>query len=267
MSAALERSRERARDRWWRWTAPIVLLIVAACVWETWVRVDETPAWLLPSPSAIGHALIDDRALLARHAWVTVREVLAGFAVALVAGALLAVAIDAIPLVARAVYPLVVASQAIPIVALAPLLLVWFGYGLAPKVIVTALVAFFPIVVTTVDGLRSTDADALKLVRAMGGSGWTRFRLVKAPSALPALFSGARIGVAVAVIGAVFGEYVGANAGLGYLMNISSGRLLTARVFGCIVVLAAMAVALFGAVAGLERVLLPWRRHLTEPSR
>ena len=246
-----ERPRVPVAERWWRWIGPALLLVVAATVWEVWVRVDDTPGWLLPSPSAIGRALLDDRVLLARHGWVTLR----------------AVAIDAFPLVARAVYPIVVASQAIPIVALAPLLLVWFGYGLAPKVIVTTLVAFFPIVVTTVDGLRSTDREALALVRAMGGGGWTRFRLVKAPSALPALFSGARIGVAVAVIGAVFGEYVGANAGLGYLMNISSGRLLTARVFGCIVVLAAMAVVLFGVVAGLERLLLPWRRYLTEQDR
>lgn len=245
-----------------QWLPPVVLLIAAAGVWELWVRWDDTPAWLLPSPSSIARALADDRSLLAHHSWVTIQEVIAGFAVALVAGVLLAVAIDASPLVSRAIYPLVVASQAIPIVALAPLLLVWFGYGLLPKVVVTALVAFFPIVVTTVDGLRSADHETLDLVRSMGGGQVTQFRLIKAPSALPALFSGARIGIAVAVIGAVFGEYVGAKAGLGYLMNISSGRLLTVRVFACIVVLASMAVSLFGLVALLERRLLPWRRYL-----
>jgi putative hydroxymethylpyrimidine transport system permease protein len=250
-----------------RWLPPATLLIAASAIWELWVRLDDTPAWLLPSPSAIARALVDDRRLLAHHGWVTLQEVIVGFAVALVAGVLLAIAIDASPLVSRAVYPLVVASQAIPIVALAPLLLVWFGYGLAPKVIVTALVAFFPIVVTSVDGLRSADREALDLVRAMGGGRLARFRLIKAPSALPALFSGARIGVAVAVIGAVFGEYVGSNAGLGYLMNISSGRLLTVRVFACIVVLATLAVALFGLAAWLERRLLPWRRHVIAPSR
>jgi ABC-type nitrate/sulfonate/bicarbonate transport system permease component len=246
------------------WLPPAVLLGIAIGVWELWVRLDNTPAWLLPAPSAIARALADDRRLLLRHGWTTLQEVLVGFAVALLAGVLLAVAIDASALVSRAVYPLIVASQAIPIVALAPLLLVWFGYGLLPKVIVTALVAFFPIVVTTVDGLRSADREALDLVRAMGAGRWARFRLIKAPSALPGLFSGARIGVAVAVIGAVFGEYVGANAGLGYLMNISSGRLLTARVFACIVVLATLAIALFGLTTWLERRLLPWRAHLTE---
>jgi ABC-type nitrate/sulfonate/bicarbonate transport system permease component len=248
-----------------KWSPPLALLLIGLAIWELWVRLDETPAWLLPSPSAIGRALIDDRRLLAHHGWVTLQEVLLGFAAALVAGALLAVVIDASALAARAVYPLVVASQAIPIVALAPLLLVWFGYGLLPKVIVTALVAFFPIVVTTVDGLRSADREALDLVRAMGGGQWTRFRLIKAPSALPSLFSGARIGLAVAVIGAVFGEYVGSNAGLGYLMNISSGRLLTERVFACIVTLATMAVCLFGAAAWLERSCMPWRSSVTAP--
>lgn len=248
-----------------RQAPPMALLLVGLLVWEVWVRVDHTPAWLLPSPSAIARGLIDDRGLLAHHGWVTLQEVLLGFAAALIAGVLLAIAIDGSALVSRAVYPIVVASQAIPIVALAPLLLVWFGYGLAPKVIVTALVAFFPIVVTCVDGLRSADRDALELVRAMGGGRLARFRLIKAPSALPALFSGARIGVTVAVIGAVFGEYVGSNAGLGYLMNISSGRLLTVRVFACIVVLATLAVGLFGLAGWLERRLLPWRRHVIAP--
>jgi ABC-type nitrate/sulfonate/bicarbonate transport system permease component len=139
-------------------------------------------------------------------------------------------------------------------------LLIWFGYGLLPKVIVTALVAFFPIVVTTVDGLRSVDREYLDLLRSFGAGRWTRFRLVKVPASLPAFFSGARIAIAVAVIGAVFGEYVGANAGLGYLMNISSGRLLTARVFACIVILAALSVTLFSLVGVLERRLLVWRR-------
>lgn len=247
-----------------RWGPPLLVLALAVLGWEVAVRIDGTPAWLLPRPSAIAGTLWTDRGLLAHHARVTAQEVLVGFAVALVAGFGLAVLIDASRVVERALYPIVIASQAIPIVALAPLLLVWFGYGLLPKVIVTALVAFFPIVVTTVDGLRSADREALDLVRAMGAGRLGRFRLVKLPSALPSLFSGARIGVAVAVIGAVFGEYVGAKAGLGYLMNISSGRLLTARVFASITVLAAMAIVLFAAVAAIERLLLPWRRHVVD---
>jgi ABC-type nitrate/sulfonate/bicarbonate transport system permease component len=264
MSGGTETGTKRASSDRLSWLLPIAVLLLGVAVWEIWVRLDHTPDWFLPRPSRIARTLVDDRRLLAHHAWVTLKEVLVGCAVALIAGVVVAIAIDASRIVERALYPLIVASQAIPIVALAPLLLVWFGYGLLPKVIVTALVAFFPIAVTTVDGLRSADRETLDLLRAMGADGPTRFRLVKAPSALPSLFSGARIGVAVAVIGAVFGEYVGANAGLGYLMNISSGRLLTDRVFACIVVLAAMAVLLFGAVAVLEKFVLPWRKYTTE---
>lgn len=241
--------------------APLLLLLFAASVWEAWVRLDDTPRWLLPAPSRIARTLVSDRALLLEHSWVTLQEVLIGFAIAVVAGVALAILIDHVPVVAAAVYPLVVASQAVPIVALAPLLLIWFGYGLLPKVIVTALVAFFPIVVTTVDGLRSVDRDYLDLLRTMRASMFARFRIVTVPATLPAFFSGARIAIAVAVIGAVFGEYVGANAGLGYLMNISSGRLLTERVFACIVILALLSVGLFSLVGLIERRLLVWRRY------
>jgi ABC-type nitrate/sulfonate/bicarbonate transport system permease component len=248
-----------------RWAPPVALLALAIAGWEIAVRIDGTPAWLLPRPSAIARAMIDDRGLLAHHTWITLREVIVGLAVAVVAGVGVAIAIDASRIVERALYPLVIGSQAVPVVALAPLLLVWFGYGLLPKVIVIALIAFFPVVVTTVDGLRSADREALDMIRSMGGGRLARFRLVRAPSALPALFSGLRISVSVAVIGAVFGEYVGSKAGLGYLMNISSSRLLTARVFACIVILAAIAIGLFLLVIALERLLLPWRRHVLDP--
>lgn len=244
--------------------APLLLLAAGVAVWEWRVRAEETPSWFLPAPSLIGRTLRADRDLLADHAWVTLREVLIGFAIALTAAILLAVLIHASEVFERAIYPIVIASQAVPIVALAPLLLVWFGYGLTPKVIVTALVAFFPITVGAVDGLRSADRETLNLLRTYGAARLRRFMMVNVPSAMPALFSGARIGIAVAVIGAVFGEYVGANAGLGYLMNVSSARLQTERVFAAIVVLAAMAIALFALVALLERRVLRWRRYVTE---
>jgi ABC-type nitrate/sulfonate/bicarbonate transport system permease component len=246
--------------------APLLLVALGLLIWELWVRLAETPAWLLPPPSAIARTLVDDRALLARHARVTLIEVVLGFALALVAGALLAVAIDASRTLERAVYPLVVASQTVPIPALAPLLLVWFGYGLLPKVLVAALVAFFPIVVNTVDGLRATDRETLQLLRSLGAGPWARFRLAKLPSALPSLFSGARVGVAVAVIGAVFGELVGASEGLGYLTTRAAADFNTARVFAAVVVLSALGVGLFALVALIERLLLPWRRYVVEDS-
>jgi ABC-type nitrate/sulfonate/bicarbonate transport system permease component len=244
--------------------APVLLLAAGVAFWEWRVEAEDTPSWFLPAPSLIGRTLIDDRDLLADHAWVTLREVLIGFAIALVAAILLAVLIHASEVIERAIFPVVIGSQAVPIVALAPLLLVWFGYGLMPKVIVTALVAFFPITVGAVDGLSSADRETLNLLRTYGASRLRRFTMVNVPSALPALFSGMRIGVAIAVIGAVFGEYVGANAGLGYLMNVSSARLQTERVFAAIVVLAVMAITLFALVALLERRVLRWRRYVTE---
>ena len=150
--------------------APILVLAAGVAVWQWRVEAEDTPSWFLPSPHLIGRTLIDDRGMLADHAWVTLREVLIGFAIALVAGILIAVLIHISPILERAIYPIVIASQAVPLVALAPLLLVWWGYGLTPKVIVTALVAFFPITVGAVDGLRSADRETLNLLRTYGAS-------------------------------------------------------------------------------------------------
>ena len=247
-----------------RVVAPLILLLAGLAFWQWRVTADDTPSWFLPSPSLIARTLVEDRCLLADNAWVTLREVLIGFVLALVIGLVIAVLIHASPIIERALYPIVIASQAVPLVALAPLLLVWFGYGITPKVIVTALVAFFPITVGAVDGLRAADRETLNLLRTFGASRVRRFWMVNVPSALPSLFSGMRIGVAVAVIGAVFGEYVGANSGLGYLMNVSSARLQTERVFASIVVLAVMAITLFGIVALVERRILRWRQYVTE---
>lgn len=249
------------------WLPPATLLLALIGVWEVWVRLEGTAAWLLPSPSRIGKTLWEDREILADNAWVTLVEVLLGFGVALGAGVLLGVAIDASPPLRRALYPLVVASQTVPIPAIAPLLLIWFGYGLLPKVLVTALIGFFPLVVTTVDGLASTDREVLDLLRGLGAGRWARFRFGKLPWALPAVFSGAKVAVSVCVIGAVFGEFVGSSAGLGYLINRSKAQFLTDRVFACLVLLALMGIGLFALVALLERLLLPWRRVVTDVRR
>ena len=243
-----------------QWLPPALVLIALTGAWEAWVRLRGVAAWLLPPPSAIAQALVDDRALLASHARVTLVEVLLGFALAVVAGVALGAAIDASPTLRRALYPLVVASQTIPLIALAPLFLIWFGYGLLPKVLVTALIAFFPITVGTVDGLRATDEDTRDLFASLGAGRWAYFRHAKVPAALPAILSGAKIAVAVSVIGAVFGELFGSSQGLGYLLQRSMSQFLTARVFASIAILSAMGVLLFLAVSAIERWLTPWRR-------
>jgi ABC-type nitrate/sulfonate/bicarbonate transport system permease component len=244
----------------------LVLVAAGLGIWELWVRIDDKPRWFLPAPSLVGKTIVHDRRLLLENARVTLEEIALGFAVALLAGVLFAGVIYSSRIVERALYPIIIASQAVPIVALAPLLLIWFGHDLTPKVIVTALVAFFPITVNTVDGLRSADRETLDLLRALGAGRWRTFRLVVWPGALPSLFSGARIGIAVAVIGAVFGELVGSSRGLGHLMDISGANLRTDRVFACVAVLSVMAIGLFGIVSLVERLLLPWRAAIVRES-
>jgi ABC-type nitrate/sulfonate/bicarbonate transport system permease component len=245
------------------WLAPAGLIAAFLLVWELAVRVTETPAWLLPAPSDVARSLVLDRDILLPNALVTLSEVLLGFALAFIAGFGLGVAVYRSRTLDRALYPLIIASQTVPVPALAPLLLVWFGYGLLPKVLVTALVGFFPIVVNTVEGLRSTDRDVVNLLRSFGASRAMVFRLAELPSSLPAIFAGTKIAVAVCVIGAVFGELVGARSGLGYLMIRAIAQFETPRMVAAIVLLSLMGSGLFGIITLVERVLLPWRRYTT----
>lgn len=243
-----------------RWLWPASLLLTVLIVWEVMVRWRDTPRWMLPPPTAIITAFRTDWAMLMDNTWVTLVEVLLGFALALVAGLLIGAAIDWSLVLRRALYPLVIASQTIPMVALAPLMLIWFGYGLLPKVLITALIGFFPLAVATVDGLGSADREMLALLRSMGATPGQRARLVRIPAALPTIFSGARVAITFCVIGAIFGELVGASEGLGYLMTRSAAQFQTARLFACIVILAVMGISLFGVVSLIERIALPWRR-------
>lgn len=253
-----------ARDLALRWLWPMLLVVFLLAVWEVAVIVRDTPRWMLPPPTDIARAFGTDWRMLLQHSRVTLLEVLLGFGLALAAGIATGVVIDSSVIMRRTLYPIIIASQTVPMVALAPLMLIWFGYGLLPKVLITALIGFFPIAVNTVDGLRTADRDTLALLRSMGATASQRFRLVRVPSALPLMFSGARIAITFCVIGAVFGELVGASEGLGYLMERSAAQFQTARVFACIVILAAMGIGLFCIVAGIERLLLPWRRYLVD---
>jgi putative hydroxymethylpyrimidine transport system permease protein len=241
------------------WLAPMLVIAAVIGAWEALARGGAVEDYLLPAPSEVVRALYEDRSLLASDAWVTAREVLLGFALAVAAGLAVAVALHLSPLLRRAFYPLVVASQAVPVIVVAPILVIWFGFGIVPKLIVIALICFFPIVVNTLDGLRSVDPAQVKMLRTMDASRIGVFRHVELPSALPYLFSGAKVAVAVAVIGAVFGELVGSDAGLGHAIQIGTAQLLTARVFAAVLILSLMAIALFALVAALERLLIPWK--------
>ena len=241
-----------------KWAAPLAIVAALIGGWELFARLGHVEDYLLPAPSEIAQSLFEDRHLLLSDAWVTGREVLLGFGLAIAAGLLIAVLLHLSPVLRRAFYPLVVASQAVPIVVIAPILVIWFGFGITPKLIVIALICFFPVVVNTLDGLRSVDQDQVKLFRTLDASRWDVFRRLELPSALPFLFSGAKVAVAVSVIGAVFGELVGSDAGLGHAIQVGTAELLTARVFAAVLILSAMAIALFGLVAAAERLALPW---------
>lgn len=243
-----------------RWAAPGAIILIVLAAWEAAVRLFQVERWLLPSPSAIGAELVESRDLLLRHTLVTLEEVVIGFALALVVGIAAAMAIAYSRIVERAAYPFVIASQTVPIIAIAPLLLVWIGYGIWPKIIVVVLISFFPIVVNMVDGLKSVDPDMLNMMRSLGAGRRQIFTKVQAPSSLPFLFSGVRVAIALSVIGAVIGEWVGASAGLGYLMTRSAPQFLTERVFAAIFILSVMGVALFALVVLVERLALPWNQ-------
>jgi len=192
---------------------------------------------------------------------VTLEEVLVGFAIALVSGVLLAGLIHMSRTLERVIYPSVIASQTIPIIVIAPLLLIWVGYGMQHKVIVVALISFFPIVVNTVDGLRSADPDMINLLRTLGANRWQVFAKAQIPSCLPFMFSGIKVAITVSVIGAVIGEWVGSSEGLGYLAIRSQSQFLSERVWAATVLMALMGISLFAIAALLERLLLPWHHN------
>jgi ABC-type nitrate/sulfonate/bicarbonate transport system permease component len=242
-------------------TAAIGLLALLGG-WEALVRLGGVDPLLLPAPTQILEALWEDRALLAPDLWTTTYEVLLGLAAAIVAGGALAVAMHLSPALRRALRPLVIGSQAVPVPVIAPLVILVLGFGLAPKLLLVALVCFFPITINLYDGLRAADPDARKLLRSLQAGRWQALRLVEAPAALPAAFTGLKVAAAVAVIGAVFAEWAGAERGLGHALLTANAQLLNAA--------RSLRRALFAlAIAALRalRVLEPPARGLDPPPR
>jgi putative hydroxymethylpyrimidine transport system permease protein len=249
-----------------RWLPPLAIVALLLGAWELAARLDviadalKLEPFLVPAPSDIAQALWQDRELLIENTWVTLQEVLAGFALSVAAGVAFAVVLHLSPTLRRAFYPLLVASQTVPIVVLAPILVVWLGFGIGPKLAIIALICFFPVTVNTLDGLGAVDPDLMKMMRTLDASRWQTLRRIEAPTALPYLFSGAKIAVAIAVIGAVFGEWAGADKGLGRLVLLGNNQLETPRVYAGIVILTVMAVGLFALTALAERLAVPWNR-------
>jgi putative hydroxymethylpyrimidine transport system permease protein len=242
-----------------------LLLATLIGIWELYVDLKGAGfSLILPAPHQVAEALYTDRGLLWSNFLVTAQEVLLGIVVATIAGFSLAIVIHPWWTLRQAVYPLLIASQAVPVVILAPVLAFWLGFGLLPKLVVIALVSFFPIVVTTTAGLSAVDPDLLKLMRTFDASRLRTFWHIELPAALPGIFTGAKIAVAVSVIGAVFAEWNGSNSGLGYVILQSLPQLLAARGVAAVVILSLFAIALFAALALAERLALPWAYHPRE---
>jgi ABC-type nitrate/sulfonate/bicarbonate transport system permease component len=215
---------------------------------------------IVASPGETVRALADDRSLLLDNAGVTLLEMLLGLALALVVGAGAAIGMHVLRPLRDAAYPLLIASQAVPIVLIAPLLVLAFDYGIGPKVAIVALICFFPITVNMLDGLRAVDPAHLKLTRSLGASRLRTLTKVELPASLPRLFSGLKIAATVSAIGAVFGEWAGAESGLGRLVLLGTQQLETPRAYAGVLLLTVMALALFAAVALTERATIPWAR-------
>jgi putative hydroxymethylpyrimidine transport system permease protein len=234
----------------------VVLVLLGA--WELYVDLGGADPLILPPPHAVAQSLYDNRALLWSGFLVTAQEIVLGILVAAAAALALAAVMHFVLPLRRAFYPLLVASQTIPIPMLAPVLVLWLGFGIGPKLVVIALVSFFPIVVTTLAGFAAVDAELIKLMQTFDATRRRIFWMVELPSALPGVFTGAKIAVVVAVIGALFAEQAGANAGLGYLFEQSIPQLLTARAYAAVVVMSVFAIVLFALLTLGERLTVPW---------
>ncbi len=249
----------RLKSRLKRAWPPAAVLLGVVLIWEFAVHFFDIPKYILPAPSSILSTLVSKwTSSLASATWVTLTEVLIGFVLSLVTAILIAVVLHASEHVRRGVYPLLIGSQTIPIVVIGPILAIIFGYNIVPKVILVTLICFFPIVVTTIDGLASVDPMLIRMMKTLYGTRWSIFTRVEFPAALPSMFSGIRVAASYAAIGAVFGEYAGSSNGLGYIMIQATPQLQTAMVFAAILLLSAISVVMFVLVTAAERFLIPW---------
>jgi NitT/TauT family transport system permease protein len=240
----------------------IVALIFAS--WELAVWALSVPDYILPSPSVIVVKMVVSWQLLLVNAFVTLQEIVLGFGLSVVIGIPLAIAIVYSRIFERVAFPFMVSLQTVPKVALAPILVMWLGYGILPKVMVAFLISFFPIVINSVIGMRSAEKEMIYLVQSMGANELTTFIKIRLPKALPSIFGGLKVGMGQAVVGAVVGEFIAAEQGLGYLQLISQVRLDTPLLFAAVVVLSLLGVLMFYIVAWVERIALPWNRVTTE---
>jgi len=236
-------------------------LVALVIFWQAIVTLRNIPEYILPAPSQIADEIGSYWHRLLPNALVTLSEIALGYTLAVVIAVPLAVSIVYSLLIQRAIYPLIVLSQTVPKVAVAPLLLTWFGYGMTPKIVIVIMMSFFPIVINSVMGLRATTPEMLYLAKSMGANGWQIFWKFRLPKALPSIFAGLRLATVLSVIGAIIAEFIGADSGLGYLILIAGANFDIARQFAAIIIITVIGMAFFGLISKLERILIPWREQ------
>ncbi|MBO8172847.1 MAG: ABC transporter permease [Bacillaceae bacterium] len=253
-------------EGWQAFLLPLSVFLLLITIWQLFVNLSGIEEWLLPGPIAIIEALWGNRDLMWYHSVQTLSETLVGLAIAVAVGVLIATVIESSELLRKSFYPLLVATQTVPIVAVAPLLFIWLSYGFTHKVFVVALVCFFPVTISLADGYRMVDRDMVRYMTSMGASPVQIFRMVKLPAALPSFFSGLRIAATYSVMGAVIGEMIGASRGLGIFLIRASQSYLTDRVFAIIVVITLLSLSIYAFVEILARVMMPWYHKQKDPA-
>ncbi len=238
--------------------APVVVTAGIVAVWELAVVIFQIPGYVLPSPIQVAAALIQERGTLASHGVVTVAEALTGIAISLVFAVILGVVMDCFPLARRGIYPILVATQTVPMIVMAPILIIYMGFGVGPKILTVVLMCFFPVAVSFCDGLAQVDEEYVNLVRSYGAGRWKAYRLVKIPASVPALISGLKVAATYSISGAVVGEWIGAQKGLGYyLLRVKNGYMLD-KVFACVAVIVFLSLCMNGVIRLYQRMALPY---------
>ena len=240
---------------------PLAFFLLLVALWEIISRTGSMPAYILPAPSTIIYSLAVNFKLMRIHILVTVFETLSGFAAAVLLGILIAILMDGIPFIKKVLYPLIVTSQTIPIITVAPLFIIWFGYGYLPKIIIVVLICFFPISVSFLQGLGSVDPDLINLLNSMGAGKYKIYRIVKFPAALPSLFSGLKIAATYSIMGATIGEWVGGKDGIGVYMLRAKFSFATDKVFGAIIVITFLSIILLKLIEFIEKKSMPWANY------
>ena len=257
---ATETTRSATVDgkKWGQRLMPVISLLIFLAIWQIGVTIFDVPTYLLPKPTDVAVTLVEDFDKLMSNAWVTAYEMLAGYLLAIIVAIPLAIFITISPTFDRFITPILLVSQTVPKIAIAPLFLIWFGVGPLPKILVAFLISFFPIVIDTAVGLRSVSPEMIDLVRSMGANRMQVFTRIRLPTSLPYMFSGLKVAATLAVVGAVVGEFVGADKGLGYLLLVANSYLDTPLAFATIVVLTVIGILLYYVIDTLEHWLIPW---------